>query len=109
MADSYFRAKVKINSAYGLTAQNPVRIPIKFNGLQLEEDLDADLTELLQISKNRAFMPYQWGVWVTAWARWHLQEAINLVGDDFVYTDTDSVKYIGEHDFTELNEFYFNR
>lgn len=109
MADSYFRAKVKINSAYGLTAQNPMRIPIKFNGLQLEEDLDADITELLQISKNRAFMPYQWGVWVTAWARWHLQQAINLVGDDFVYTDTDSVKYIGEHDFSNLNEFYFNR
>lgn len=109
MADSYFRAKVKINSAYGLTAQNPVRIPIIFNGLQLEEDMNANILGLLQISKNRAFMPYQWGVWVTAWARWHLQQAINLVGDDFIYTDTDSVKYIGEYDFSKLNDFYFTR
>lgn len=43
--------------------------------------------------------------WVTSWARYWLQEAIDLVGDDFVYTDTDSVKFIGDHseDFAKLN------
>ena len=34
------------------------------------------------------------GVWVTARARQRLQKGIDLVGINFVYCDTDSVKYI---------------
>ena len=47
-------------------------------------------------------------VWITAWARWELQRGIDLVGSaknkyGFIYCDTDSVKYVGKPDFTELN------
>ena len=44
------------------------------------------------------------GVWVTARAREHLQAGINLAGNQFVYCDTDSVKYVGTLDWSKLNE-----
>lgn len=51
------------------------------------------------------FLSYQHGIWVTAIARLELQKAIDLLGDDLIYSDTDSAKYIGDHesDFEELN------
>ena len=36
-------------------------------------------------------------------ARYWLEKAIKLCGDKFVYCDTDSVKFVGTVDFTELN------
>jgi len=44
-------------------------------------------------SKQR-FLAYQWGVWVTAYARANLWSAILSTGDDYCYSDTDSVKCI---------------
>ena len=42
-------------------------------------------------------------MWVTAWARLRLEEGIKLSGPGFVYTDTDSVKYVGDVDWTDYN------
>lgn len=43
-------------------------------------------------------MPYQWGVYTTAWARFELQCAIDLIPyDNFLYCDTDSVYYIDDN------------
>ena len=55
---------------------------------------------------KRAFLLYQWGCWVTAWARYRLEEAIELAhgaGADFLYGDTDSVYYIGYIDWDAYN------
>ena len=63
--------------------------------------------ELLGKYNQKAFLAYQWGVWVTSWSRFHLEEGIRLVhnteGADFVYCDTDSVKYTGNVDWTDYN------
>lgn len=40
------------------------------------------------------FLPYPWGVTVTAIVRRTLQEAIDVCGNDVVYCDTDSVKML---------------
>lgn len=40
----------------------------------------------MEKSNRYAFQSYAWGVWVTALAQ--------LLGDRFVYCDTDSVKYL---------------
>ena len=49
-----------------------------------------------------------WGVWCTAWARRDLEDGIRLVHDTpgafFIYCDTDSVKYIGIVDWSEIND-----
>lgn len=56
------------------------------------------------------FLSYQWGIWVTAHARARLQMALDEVKEDVVYIDTDSVKYLGEHDevFERLNKMIIN-
>lgn len=99
----YARSKEKLNSIYGMMAQDPVKDGLLYAGGEwtLEEK---DPRELLAISNKKAFLAYQWGVWVTAWARYRLEEGIALAGDRFVYCDTDSVKYLGAIDWTAYNE-----
>ena len=97
------KSKNKLNSVYGMMAQNPVKQDILFINEQWAEGHE-DEQQLLDAYNKKAFLPYQWGVWVTAWARYRLQEGIRLAGDNFVYCDTDSVKYLGEIDWTAYNQ-----
>ena len=46
---------------------------------------------------------YQWGCWVTAWARLRLMEGVEQCGGRCVYVDTDSCKYLGVVDWTKYN------
>lgn len=98
----YMKSKNKINSVYGLSAQDPVKDSIIFNGIDFEVD-EANTEETLEKRNRKAAMPYQWGVWVTAWARYELHRLINLVGREFVYCDTDSVKFTGDIPWDAIN------
>lgn len=98
----YNKDKNKLNAIYGMSAQDPVKQSIDFIDNDFVERED-DERELLEKSNQKAFMCYQWGVWVTAWARYRLEEGIRLAGDNFVYCDTDSVKYVGNIDWTAYN------
>ena len=49
-------------------------------------------------------MPGVCGDWVTANARYRLEEGLRLAGEGAIYTDTDSVKYIGEVDWGPYNK-----
>ena len=103
----YDKAKALLNSLYGMMAQDPVKHSLIFQqvGDWLEDDKPDE--ELLGKSNNRAFLAYQWGVWVTAHARDALERGIRIVhetdGADFIYCDTDSVKYTGTVDWTSYN------
>ena len=103
----YDKAKALLNSLYGMMAQDPVKHSLIFQqvGDWLEDDKPDE--ELLGKSNNRAFLAYQWGVWVTAHARDALERGIRIVhetdGADFIYCDTDSVKYTGNVDWTSYN------
>lgn len=88
----YMKDKNKLNSIYGMTAQDPGKDDCKYVNF-LYELQPADFEK----RAGKAVVPYQWGVWTTAHARYRLQEGINIVGEDFVYTDTDSIKFIGDH------------
>ena len=93
----YNLQKALLNAGYGMMVQSPVKQSLIFT--ESSEDIytvDENVSRETLLSKyNRtAFLPYQWGVWVTAWARLRLKEGINIVGDRYVYSDTDSVKYI---------------
>lgn len=102
----YMKAKNQLNSIYGMTVQSPVKQSIDFlNDFIIRSD---DEKELLEAANKKAFLSYAWGVWTTAWARYELEQALDLVfntpGADPVYCDTDSVKYIGKVDFTKFNK-----
>lgn len=106
----YMKSKNKLNSLYGMCAQDPVKQSILFIENDFKEQ-NEDEAELLHAYNKKAFLAYQWGVWVTAWARYRLEEGIQLAHGDvndpnapqFVYCDTDSVKYLGEIDLTKFN------
>lgn len=106
----YLKSKNKLNSLYGMCAQDPVKQSILFINNNFQEQNEEELKLLLENNK-KAFLAYQWGVWVTAWARYRLEEGIILAHGDienpdspqFVYCDTDSVKYLGDIDLTVFN------
>ena len=106
----YMKSKNKLNSLYGMCAQDPVKQSILFINNDFQEQNEEEAKLLLENNK-KAFLAYQWGVWVTAWARYRLEEGIILAHGDienpdspqFVYCDTDSVKYLGDIDLTVFN------
>lgn len=98
----YNLSKAKLNSIYGMLVQVLDKPEITYNndtgwGTEKGETYG----ELFYSDKY--ILPYSWGVWTSAWCRYMLYEGRCIVGDDFVYCDTDSVKYLGEHDFSQLN------
>ncbi|MBQ1571610.1 MAG: hypothetical protein IIZ78_10830 [Clostridiales bacterium] len=104
----YDKAKALLNSLYGMMAQDPVKHNLIFQQVgDWEEDTSLSDEEILGKSNKRAFLAYQWGVWVTAHSRDALERGIRLVqetdGADFVYCDTDSVKYTGNVDWSGYN------
>ena len=114
------KSKNKLNSIYGLSAMNPIRLNTEYHGSRFRTEATdnsiidghpAWLVLKIQEYQRRGFFPYQWGCWCTAWARYHLEEGIRLADQlsehdprcGFVYCDTDSVKYIGDIDWDEHN------
>lgn len=101
----YMLSKNKINSCYGMTVQDPVKTNIIYKDGIFQFDERRTPPEILEAGKKNAFLPYAVGVWVTAWARLALYDGVKIVGqENFVYCDTDSVKFVGEADFTKFNE-----
>lgn len=101
----YMMAKAKLNSIYGMCVQSPVKQNIDYFDDEFIERADPE-PDLLDAHNKKAFLSYAWGVWTTARAREQLQIAINKTGYNFVYCDTDSVKFIddGSISFDEYNE-----
>lgn len=103
----YMKSKNKQNSIFGMTAQDPVKESILYQDGEFTIDTSKTKKELLEEFMKRAFIPYTWGVWCTAWARYELERGMRIVseqGGTFIYCDTDSVKYLGNVDFTKYNK-----
>ena len=104
----YNKIKNLLNAQFGMMAQDPVKITTEYRAdlEELYKDKEDKLPqELLESHNKKAFLAYQWGVWVTARAREHLQKGIDLCGINFVYCDTDSCKYMGDDvDWEILNK-----
>lgn len=98
----YCNNKAKLNSCYGMTAQDPVKDTLEYVNGDFTY-MEKPVADILKASNKKAFLRYQWGVWVTRHARARLQEGIDLAGHNFIYADTDSVKYIGDLDITDFN------
>lgn len=110
--DPYLYAKFKnrINAYFGMMLTDICAPEIEFAGnvevpwLEKGSDINGRLDQYYKNKKS--FLSYQHGIWTTAGARERLQQAIDMLGDDIVYVDTDSAKYVEKHDdvFDKLNE-----
>lgn len=91
----YLNSKEMLNSCYGMSVTNPLRDEFTYNGeWDVANMTDEQKDELLQkynTSRNR-FLFYPWGIFVTAYARRNLFTGIYEAGDDYIYSDTDSIK-----------------
>ena len=104
----YMKNKEKLNSCYGMTVE-AIKDELLFkNGEFVYED--RPLKELVNKHNKRAFLNYAWGVWTTCWSRRRLADGINIVTKNdtepfnFIYSDTDSIKYIGDVSFKDYND-----
>ena len=90
----YLLSKGMLNSIYGMCVTDIVKDNSIYNddgewcleGVNIDDEIDK-----YNNSKNR-FLYYAWGIWVTAYARRNLWTGILAVGEDYVYSDTDSIK-----------------
>lgn len=112
--EEYQTAKGRINSAYGMIVTNPLRPTITYKDNEWGKD-DVDIMDgILKYNRSpNRFMPYVVGVFVTAYARRNLWTGILAVGNDYVYSDTDSIKILNakEHEkyFAWYNERVFDK
>ena len=106
----YMKSKNKLNSIYGMTVTNILNTDIEYNDGEYTEKkmTEEEMQEALDkyYKNHRSFLNYSWGVFVTAYARRELEDGLNIAGLDTIYCDTDSVKFIGNHDreFEAYNE-----
>lgn len=123
----YMKSKNKLNAIYGNSAQDPGKINILYrNGNYVagyydkrtqqeivlknddEEEFSKAVEELHRIiyESSNTVLPYQFGVYTTALARYELQKMIDICGKQYIYGDTDSVYFVqdGTISFDEYNK-----
>jgi hypothetical protein len=101
----YLSSKEMINSVYGMMVTDIVREDNIYNDdwERATPNLYAAITTYNK-DYNR-FLFYPWGVWVTAYARRNLFTGIIECKDDYVYSDTDSIKLFNK----EKHKEYFDK
>lgn len=102
----YMLGKAMLNSVYGMAVTDIVRDDIQYINDWICNSPDYDkLIKMYNNSKNR-FLFYPWGVWVCAYARRNLWTGILQFGDDYIYSDTDSIKCLNiEKHMSYINEY----
>ena len=116
----YQNSKGMLNSCYGMIVTNPCRDDSDYTdtwlraGIDLDsnekvKDVDNISTKLSNYNKNKKrFLFYPWGIWVTAYSREALFSGILECNDDYLYSDTDSVKITNREKHLEYFENYNN-
>lgn len=127
-ADKYLYAKFKnmINAMFGMmltdiASPEIIYVPEGYKHInsfgtstvEYWKNGEIDLEYMLgrYYNSRNSFLTYQHGLWVTANARARLQQGIDVCGEDIVYVDTDSCKYVGNHDkeFEALNKLWYQQ
>lgn len=111
----YIKEKNKFNSLYGMTVTNMIRDEVVYNdktGWTETPLTDVDIFDKLCSEKNKAFLSFAWGVWVTSYARDNLLRRVIDLDEQVVYCDTDSIKCVQGYDkrvFEKYNQTVVDR
>lgn len=88
----YLVSKGMINSVYGMCVTDPCRDENLYDTEW--HTVAKSIEDMLKRYNNSfsRFLYYMWGVWVTAYSRANLFSGIMEFKDDYIYSDTDSIK-----------------
>lgn len=91
--EEYLKSKGMLNSLYGMMVTNIIREENKYLD-DWEEPEYPEIEKAINSYNNQygRFLFYPWGVYVTAHARRNLWTGILACGNDYKYSDTDSIK-----------------
>lgn len=92
-AINYMISKNMLNAAFGMIVTDIVRDGIEYEDdeyIPVKPNIEKAISDYN--SNIKRFLFYPWGVWVTSYARANLFSGILACGDDYVYSDTDSIK-----------------
>lgn len=103
----YLLKKGMLNSVYGCTVMALISTLVKLVDGEWKTEEETDIAKVIDNYNNdmKRFLFYPWGVFVTAYARRNLFTGIKELGADYIYADTDSVKFTN----LESHEAYFKR
>lgn len=89
----YLISKENVNSCYGMCVTDICKEDIIYD---IDEwgKTPPDIENLISKynKSKRRFLSYAWGIWVTAYARFNLFTGIIEFNNDYIYSDTDSLK-----------------
>ena len=97
----YIKEKNKFNSLYGMSVTNMIRDEVIYNNDKGWEEIplsNEEIIERLEKEKEKAFLSFSYGVWVTAYARNNLIRNVIKLDEYVVYCDTDSMKLLPGYD-----------
>lgn len=105
----YMKSKQYINSMYGMMVTKNITDTIEFEEGRWKKDLLNEKNFYTKIASekkklSKTFGAFQFGVWVTAYARRNLWQGILALDYNVAYCDTDSIKYI-DCDSNFFNEY----
>lgn len=90
----YMVSKENLNSCYGMSVTDICRDEILYN-TDWGKDKPNIENALEKYNKSiKRFLYYPWGIWVTAYARANLFTGILEFKEDYIYSDTDSIKVV---------------
>ena len=96
MEAEYLLKKGMLNSCYGMCVTDLVSDGEQCTYNKGWEYIKPDVKECVEKynSNPNRFLFYVWGIFVTAYARNNLFNGIKSIGQDYVYCDTDSIKFL---------------
>ena len=101
----YLRSKQLVNAVFGLSLTNTIVPDIVFNALSHLWDIPEPLTDLQisdKLGKQRPFLNFSWGAWVTAYGRYDIFNVLLDINIDAVYSDTDSAKIVNGEKYASV-------
>lgn len=90
----YLLSKGMLNSIYGMTVTDIVKDEIIYDEEWETKEVSLEGEIKKYNEKKSRFLYYPWGVWVTAYARRNLWLGILSFKNDYIYSDTDSIKFL---------------
>ena len=112
----YLQGKENLNSCYGMAVTSILRDQFTFSNEEsdlgawsFEKPDPAAVIDKYNNSINR-FLFFPWGVWITAESRYDIWfHGILKVKDDYVYSDTDSIKFLHPEKHQDFTREFNNK